>query len=244
MKRQKIKAVVVAGGKGERLRPLTDRIPKPMVDVGGRPILEHTIVLLKLHGISDFIIALCYLPEEITSYFGDGSKFGVKITYTYENPDNPSGTAGAILLAKQYIDSTFIVTYADILRDLNIAGMIEHHKKSNSLATLNVYQHRGSNFKSRLEFNDDFVLNTFEELPTSIELKEGFVWSNSSFYVLEPDIFDFIQDGKAVDFARDVFPQLLSEGKKISVYPSSGYFIDIGTPEKLEEARRTFTASF
>src|SRR3989344_1376598 len=111
-----MKAIIIAGGRGERLRPLTDNIPKPLVEVNGKPILLHTLELLKSHGITEFIIALCYLPERVVSYFGDGSKFGVHITYTYEDQLKPLGNAGAITLSQKYIKETFIVTYADIVR--------------------------------------------------------------------------------------------------------------------------------
>lgn len=235
-----MKAVIVAGGRGERLKPLTDKIPKPMIEVGGKPILEHIINLLKKYNIKDLILALCYLPEIITSYFGDGSKFDVKIVYTYEDPNCPLGTAGAILLAKKHIDSTFIVTYADTLRDLNIKEMIKQHQEKKSFATLHTYQHRGSNLKSKFEFDNDKKLIKFIELPTSTALKKGFVWSNGSFYILEPDIFDLIPKNHECDFSRDIFPALLSSDKKIHVYSSDGYFIDIGTLEKLEEARLHF----
>ena len=236
-KEHNIKAIIVAGGRGERLRPLTDSVPKPMIEVNGKPILEHTLDLLKNQGITDYIFALCYLPEVITGYFGNGSKWGVNIAYTFEDPATPLGTAGAIVPAREYIDGTFIVTYADILRDLEVRRMINQHLEKRSLATLNVYQHKGVNFKSSIEFGDDSKLLKFTELPQSIVLEKGSVWSNGSFYIFEPGIFDFIPENEKVDFSRDVFPQLISSGKPIHVYPSAGYFIDIGTPENLQIAQ-------
>ena len=150
-----MKAIIVAGGKGERLRPLTNEIPKPMVEVNGKPILLHIINLFKKNGVKDFIIALCYLPEVIVSYFGDGSKFGVNITYTFEDSENPLGTAGAISLAEDIIDDTFIVTYADILRDLDIKKMINFHKENNALATLNIYSRKSKNAKSMIILDEN-----------------------------------------------------------------------------------------
>lgn len=240
IKENDLQAIIVAGGKGERLRPLTNTTPKPMVEVAGKPLLEHTLDLLKSYGIRRFIFALCYLPEVITSYFKDGAKFGVNISYTYEDPNFPLGTAGAISEAKRFIEGTFLVTYADILRELNVPEMVSSHNENRAFATLNVYQHRGANFKSILEFSKDRRLIKFTELSTSSVLETGYVWSNGSFYVFEPEIYDFIPEKEKVDFSIDIFPRLLSMKKKIQVYPSSKYFIDIGTPEKLEEARRTF----
>ncbi len=232
-----MKAIIVAGGKGERLRPITETIPKPMVQVNGKPILEHTIELFKKHGIKDFIIALCYLPEVITSYFGDGSRFGVVITYIYEDPSFPRGTAGAILPAKKYITDTFIVTYADIIRNLNISKMLEKHTSSSSLVTIDIYKHTGKVYKSSLIVNEEEELIAFKEMEKQTERKEDEeVWSNGSFYVCSPEIFTYLDESRAVDFAKDIFPQLLKEGKKISTTKGSIYFIDIGTKDKLDQA--------
>lgn len=233
-----MKAIIVAGGKGERLRPLTNKIPKPMIEICGKPLLLYTIELLKKHGITDIIIALCYLPEYIENYFKDGSNFGVNITYTYENPQNPLGTAGAILPAQMHINDTFIVTYADILRKLDITKMIEFHKKSKRIATINVYKHRGDNFKSSIKFDKNYWLTKFKELESCETLKNGFKWSNGSFYIFEPEIFEYISKDKPADFSRFIFPTLLESNKKISVFPSNEYLIDIGTHENLEKARK------
>jgi mannose-1-phosphate guanylyltransferase/phosphomannomutase len=238
-----MKAIIVAGGQGTRLRPLTNTIPKPMVQVGRKPILEHTINLLKRNGISDFIIALCYKPQPVIDYFGDGTRFGVSIIYTFEDPEAPLGTAGAILAAKEYLTETFIVTYADTLRELDIKDMLNLHSKNKATATLNVYKHTGENYKSSITFTDDNVLVNFVELPTSTKLEEGFAWSNGSFYIFEPTVFDHIPENQSIDFARHVFPKLIESGAKIYSYPSAGYFIDIGTHETLEKAEKDIKES-
>jgi NDP-sugar pyrophosphorylase family protein len=238
-----MKAIIIAGGKGERLRPLTNNLPKPMIEVAGKPILEHIITLFNKNGIRDFILALCYLPKKITSYFGNGKKFGVKITYTFEDINKPMGTTGAILQAKKYIESTFIVTYADILRELDIKNMIRHHKKKKAFTTINVYKRFGSDPKSMVIFNKDGRVEKFIERPKPQDLKDDFVWANGSFYIFEPEVFDFIPKDKPSDFGKDIFPKILKAGKPIFAYPSSGYFVDIGNLEKLEKAKKTFTRS-
>lgn len=235
-----MKAIIVAGGKGERLFPITQNIPKPMVEVNGKPILLHIINLLKKNGIAEFILALCYLPEVVTSYFGNGEKFGVKIQYTYEDIKNPLGTAGAITLGKEFIDDTFIVTYADILRDLDISQMIYFHKKMNSFTTINVYKRRSKDAKSMIIINQNNRILDFIERPSKDRLKEDSIWVNGSFYIFEPEIFNFIPDNKRSDFGSDIFPELLKSQKSIYSYPSKGYFIDIGNMEKLEWAKKTF----
>lgn len=235
-----MKAIIIAGGKGERLRPLTNNVPKPMIEVAGKPISEHIINLFKRYGIKDFLFSLCYLPPVITSYFGNGSKFGIKIAYTFEDKNKPLGTAGAITFAKKYINNTFIVTYGDILRELNIQEMIKQHKNKKAFATINVYKRFGPSPKSMVIFNKEGRVVDFKERPTPQDINDDFVWANGSFYIFEPEIFDFIPKDKPSDFGKDIFPKLLSEDKKIYAYPSSGYFVDIGNLEKLKKARKTF----
>lgn len=232
-----MKAIIIAGGRGERLRPITDNIPKPMVKIVGKPILQYTIELLRKHGVTDLIIALCYLPQSIIDYFGDGSAFGVSIIYSFEDPTVPRGTAGAIIPARSLINDTFIVTYADTLRQLNIEDMIYQHKEKRSLARINVYKHEVSNLKSILKFETDRQLTVFTELPEDTA-KPEIPWSNGSFYIFEPRIFNFISTKAKADFSRDIFPAILKTKEKIFVYPTSGYFLDIGTRETLEKAER------
>lgn len=233
-----MKAILVSGGKGERLRPLTNNLPKPMIEVAGKPVLEHIINLFKKNGITDFIISVCYLPEKITHYFGNGKKFGVNIEYIYEKENLPLGTAGNIGAAKKFIDSTFIVTYADILRELNISGMIKFHKNKKAFATLNIYKRSGENPKSMVLFDKNKKITKFLERPSLSEIKTDLVWSNGSFYIFEPEIFDYIPQNTFSDFGRDVFPCLIKEEKNLFAYSSKGFFIDIGNYEKLAKARK------
>jgi len=235
-----MKAVIVAGGRGERLKPFTENIPKPMVEVGNKTILEYTIEVLKSGGINEIIIALCYLPEVITSYFGDGSKFGVKIKYTYETPDQPLGTAGAVRESKKYIDDDFIVTYADILRELDVNKMIDIHRQSNSMATLNIYKEFEKIPRSMLEIDNVGRLTRFVEHPQVTNSNGSFVWCNGSFYIFKPEIFKYIGESEKVDFSADIFPRLIADKEKIMTFKSDGYFLNIGTIEKLEMARKNF----
>lgn len=228
-----MKAVIVAGGVGERLKPITNNIPKPMVLVKDRPILLHAVNLFKKYGIDDFIIALCYLPNVITKFFGDGSKFGVKITYTYENPKKPLGTAGAIALAKKLIKDTFIVTYADILRELDIKKMIAFHKKSKAFATINVYKRKSEGAKSMVIMDKNKKIVKFIERPKADDLRQNYIWVNGSFYIFEPEIFNWIPRDEKSDFGTDIFPKLILAKKALYAYPTTGYFVDIGDIKKL-----------
>lgn len=235
-----MKAIIVAGGIGERLRPITNSIPKPVVKVAGKPILEHVINLFKEHSITEFIISVCYLPERITDYFGSGDKFGVKIKYIYEDVDNPLGTAGNIASAKKYIKSDLIVTYADILRDLNISDMIKFHLQKKAFSTLNIYKRFGKNPKSMVLFNKEKQIEKFFERPSTEDINDDFVWCNGSFYIFKPEIFDYLPTGLKKDFGKDIFPLLIKQRKAVYAFPTDGYFIDIGDRVKLEKARKTF----
>lgn len=233
-----MKAVIVAGGIGERLKPITDKIPKPMVEVNGKPILLYIINLFKKHGINEFIITLCYLPKMITDFFGDGVGFGVSIKYTYEDPQNPLGTAGAISLTQDLITNTFIVTYADILRDLDIKKMIDFHKKNKAFATINTYRRLRKDAKSIVVMDKNNKITKFIERPVQNNLKQN-IWANGSFYIFEPEIFNFIPANKKTDFGNDIFPKVIST-KNVYSFPTNGYFVDIGNLEKLEFARESF----
>ena len=147
------------------------------------------------------------------------------------------GTAGAIFSARKHISDTFIVEYADTLRELDVEEMIKFHKASGSFATINAYQHRGINHKSTLHFTEDNILTKFEERQTSQNLEKGFAWSNAAFYIFNPEIFEYINENTKSDFSHDIFPKLLSLNKKISVFPTTSYLMDIGTIESLEKAR-------
>lgn len=234
-----MKAVILAGGRGERLKPLTDKIPKPMIEVSGKPILYYIIHHLKKYGIKNLIIALCYLSGAITKYFGNGEKFGVRIKYTYENPNSPLGTAGAIKSAKNMINGAFIVTYGDILRDLNIKEMIKFHKKAKAFATLNVYKRESEGVKSMVMIDSQNHVTNFIERPNLQQLREDEIWVNGSFYIFERGIFDFIPNKKS-DFGIDIFPKLLKEKKILYAYSTSDYLVDIGDIKKLNLARSTF----
>lgn len=236
-----MKAIIIAGGRGERLKPITNKIPKPMIEVNGKPILFHIINLFKAQGITDFIIALCFLPKVITDYFGDGSKFGVRIKYTYESPSKPLGTAGAVSFAKDLINDTFIVTYGDILRDLDIKKIIKFHKKNKAFATINTYKRESKNTKSLVVADKNNRIIKFIERPKKDILKNKYIWSNSSFYIFEPEIFLSIPENKQVDFGKDIFPKLVKSDKRIYAFPTESFFIDIGNLEKLELARKSLS---
>ena len=221
-----------------------------MLQVSGKPIIEHIINLFKKNDINKFIITVCYLQSKITSYFGDGSKFGVRIKYIYEDENKPLSTAGGIALAKNVINDTFIVCSGDILRELDIKKMVAQHKNTQAIATIHTYKRFGPDPKSMVVFDEKGLIKQFVERPFDFAQGKpdrkhlGFqaksIWTNGSFYIFEPKIFDFIPKNKPCDFGRDVFPKLLKNKKRLFAFPYSKFFIDVGNMEKLKKARREF----
>jgi len=223
-----MKAVVMAGGKGTRLRPLSCDLPKPMVPILNKPMLEHILALLKRHGITEVIITMCYLPEQIMAYFGDGSEWGMHITYFIE--ETPLGTAGSVQNAAELLDETFIVISGDALTDFDLAGAIRYHREKKALATQIL-----TRVDVPLEYGVVITDSTgrirqFLEKPSWSEVFSDTV--NTGIYVLEPGIFSFYETGTEVDFSKDLFPYLLKKGEPLYGYIASGYWSDIGNLEQ------------
>lgn len=229
-----MKAVVMAGGEGSRLRPITANRPKPLVPVGNRPIMEHILELLKRHGITEVVSTLHYLADEITSYFDDGSDFGCEMSYSIE--DTPLGTAGSVKKAEDQLnEGTFIIVSGDAMTDCDLTKAIEFHKAKGSLATLILYR-----VPSPLEFgvvitDPDGRVIRFLEKPSWSEVFSDTV--NTGMYILEPEIFDLMEQGKQYDWSQDIFPQLLRDGKPIYGYIMEEYWCDVGTLGQYREAQ-------
>jgi mannose-1-phosphate guanylyltransferase/phosphomannomutase len=219
-----MKAVIMAGGEGSRLRPLTCNLPKPMVPIMNKPVLEHTILLLKQYGITDIGITLMYHPQLTKDYLGNGKSLGVNIAYFLE--ETPLGTAGGIRNARDFLDETFIVISGDSLTNLNLKDAINFHNSKQSIATLIL-----SRVDVPLEYG--VVLTSADGYVTGFLEKPGWgeIFSdtvNTGTYILEPQILDFIEPDKSTDFSRDVFPTLLSSSIKMSGYIMPDYWCDIG----------------
>ncbi len=229
-----ITAVILAGGKGERLKPITEIIPKPMVKVGGKPILEHIINLLVKNDITDIVISLCYKPKLVKEYFKNGRNLGAKISYRYENENQPLGTAGAVAKLRYKIKSTFIVAYGDILRELDVKKLLGFHFLNKGIGTICVYNNKKPDPKSLVLFNNKKKITSFSERPTKVTAKK--VWSNASFYVFEPEIFTYLAYKQFADFGKDIFPKVLADNKKMFAYKHNGYFCDVGDLEKYKKA--------
>lgn len=217
----------MAGGEGTRLRPLTSNLPKPMLPIANRPMMEHIVNLLRQHGFDDILVTLMFLPQSIRTYFGDGSEFGVKMSYATEI--TPLGTAGSVGNARDLLDERFLVISGDVLTDVDLGAIVRYHDEHAALATIGLVH-----AENPLEFgivitNDDGTIERFLEKPSWGQVFSDTI--NTGIYVLDPLIFDYIEPEKQVDFSSDVFPRLLLDGKPLYGAIANGYWEDVGTLE-------------
>lgn len=231
-----IKAIILCAGVGSRLRPYTDSCPKPMLEISGKPLLEHTIDLLKSYGITEVAINLYHYSDAITGYFEDGSDFGVKIRYSLE--EKPMGTAGALANLRDFFDDTFIVFYGDVLSNLDLKEIIRFHRKNNNLITIALYRVDNPTECGIVEFNGNNRITKFIEKPRTDEVFTNL--ANAGIYVIEPEILKYIPNEVPYDFGSNLFPLLLSKGIPIHGFEINGYLIDIGTKDKYEKAKDDF----
>lgn len=228
-----MKAVLMAGGSGTRLRPLTCDIPKPMVPMLNKPMAEHIINLLKRHGITDIIITLYYLPHVIQNYFGDGHEFGVNISYAVEEK-MPLGTAGCVKAIEDMLDDTFLVISGDSLTDMDLTEAINYHKAKKSLATIVL-----TRVANPVEFGvvitrEDGRIERFLEKPSTSEVFSDTI--NTGTYILEPEVLKLLPADKEVDFSKELFPQLLERNDPMYGFIQSGYWEDVGNLQSYRQS--------
>ena len=224
-------AVILAGGKGTRLRPLTLSTPKALVDVHGKTLTEHLLDLLKKYGVTHVTLSVGYLMDKIREHFGDGAKLGVAIDYIEEG--EPLGTAGPLLFLKGRMKDSFIVSNGDELKKINIPRMYRLHRRKNALATiaLTTVQDPSQYGVARL---DGTRILEFVEKPKKSEAPSNLI--NAGFYILEPEVLDMIGPGKQM-LEKDVFPKLAQMGR-LRGFPFAGQWFDTGNLERLEKARK------
>ncbi len=228
-----MKLAIIAGGKGTRLG-LKD-IPKPMVTIAGKPLLEYQIELAKRYGIKDIYILSGYLSGAIIDYFGNGEKFGVNITHIIE--DSPLGTGGAVKQLYNIITERFMVFYGDTIIDIDIDELIKFDRKEDCIATILVHPNDHPHDSDLLDVDSDAHVTAFYPKPHSeTEYFKNLV--NAALYILSPEIFNFIPDDRLSDFGKEIFPELLRHGKKIRAYTTAEYIKDMGTPERFEKTKQ------
>ncbi len=229
-----MKAVVMAGGEGTRLRPMTANQPKPLLPVVNKPIMEHVLRLLKRHGFTETVVTVQFLAALVRNYFGDGEEIGMALSYATE--EMPLGTAGSVKNAQDALrDERFLVISGDALTDIDLTDLVRFHKENGALVTIGLKR-----VPNPLEFgiiiiDDDGRVQRFLEKPTW-----GQVFSdtaNTGIYVMEPEVLDHVAAGESVDWSGDVFPKLLAEGAPLYGYVADGYWEDVGTHESYLKAQ-------
>ncbi|MBD2137563.1 NTP transferase domain-containing protein [Anabaena sp. FACHB-1237] len=229
-----MRAVLMAGGSGTRLRPLTCDLPKPMVPILNRPIAEHIINLLKRHRITEVIATLHYLPDVLRDYFQDGSDFGVQMTYSIEE-DQPLGTAGCVKNIAELLDDTFLVISGDSITDFDLSAAIAFHKQKQSKATIIL-----TCVPDPMEFgvvitDNEGRINRFLEKPSTSEIFSDTV--NTGTYILEPEVLAYLPENTESDFSKDLFPLLLAKEEPLYGYVAKGYWCDVGHLDAYRQAQ-------
>lgn len=229
-----MRAVLMAGGSGTRLRPLTYDLPKPMVPILNRPIAHHIINLLKRHNITEIITTLHFLPGVLQDYFQSGQDFGVQMTYEVEN-EQPLGTSGCVKNCAELLTETFLVISGDSLTDFNLTEAIAFHREKQAQATLILTRVANPSEFGMVLTDGEQRICRFMEKPSSSEVFSD--TANTGVYILEPEVLRYLPEGEASDFSTDLFPRLLAEGEPLYGYVAEGYWCDIGHLESYRQAQ-------
>ena len=224
-----MQAVILAGGLGTRLRPLTEKMPKPMIPVHGRPFLEYELILLKNHGIDDFILSVGYLAEQIENYFGDGKKHGVSIRYCHDG-SNLLGPAGALKKATSVLDDYFFVTYGDAYLRLDYQRVMADFLRSDKLGLMVVYENRNKYGKSDVMVKDGYVVSYDKK---GLGKKVAMTWINFGVSALRKNSLKFIPED--VQCGEEEFYGKLIEQRELLAYSTKERFYEIGNPGSLRE---------
>src|SRR5215208_5416309 len=227
-----MKAVVMAGGEGTRLRPLTSNQPKPMVPIVGKPCMEHIVELLRGYGFEDVIVTVAFLPQAIRSYFGDGEGLGISMEYSVE--ESPLGTAGSVGLAGDKLNETFLVISGDALCDFDLGALVDFHRNKGAAVTIGL-----KSVENPLEFgivvtDEDGRIERFLEKPSWSQVFSDTI--NTGVYVLEPQVLRHIPDDRPFDFSKELFPLLLEMGRPLYGFVCDGYWQDIGNLDQYRQA--------
>ncbi|AHL21658.1 MULTISPECIES: NDP-sugar synthase [Thermococcus] len=228
-----MKAVILAGGKGTRLLPLTVYRPKPMIPFFNRPLMEYALQSLIEAGVDEVYVLVGYLKERIIDYFGDGSEWGIEIHYS--NKDNVKlGTAGATKKVVKHMDDTFLVVSSDVLTNLDLRALYEYHKKKKALATIALSEVDDPTQYGIAIIDEDGRIQQFKEKPRPEEVFSNLV--NAGIYVFEPEAFDHVPKNKNFDFSRDLFPRMLENDLPLYGFPFKEYWNDVGRPSSYLQA--------
>ncbi|MDZ7261204.1 MAG: nucleotidyltransferase family protein [candidate division KSB1 bacterium] len=228
-----MRAFILVGGLGTRLKSLTNGLPKPMITVAGKPFLEHLVEKLRSEDVRDLVMCVGYGAQAIEDYFGDGSKWGVTIRYARES--KLLGTAGAIKNAEPYAVKENLVLNGDSYFDINYHQMLQAHRTRNALITIACTQAHETGDYGNILIDQDYRIKGFREKVAASE--KGLI--SGGVYLFDRAVFDSIPKGQKASLEEEIFPKMVTQGKCFA-FPSEGYFIDIGTPERLAKAQKEF----
>ena len=229
-----MKAVILAGGEGTRLRPLTCNVPKPMVPILNRPFLEHMLSHLSGHGVEHAILTMWYLPDVIRSHFGNGEGLGLRLSYTLD--ETPLGTAGAVKNVEDELDGAFLVLNGDIFTDLDLSAMARFHRDSGAMVTIALTQVEDPSAFGVVDMDESGRVSRFVEKPAPGEAPSN--WVNAGTYLVEPEALAHAPGGEHYMFERGLFPKLLKMGAPVYGYRSNAYWADLGTPASYTRVHR------
>jgi len=221
-----LKAVLLVGGAGTRLRPLTYVVPKCLLPVGGKPLLERTMSYLEGHKVTEFVLCVAYLKKQIKDAFGDGSKLGFKIEYA--EADSPLGTAGQLKTAAGMLGETFLAMNGDIVTNLNVSKMVATHRKMGGVATIALKEFGVKIPYGHIVVDGEGKVTAFEEKPTLSYM------ANAGVYVMEPAVLNEIPAGKVASLETETFPRLIAKGMPVTSYFESAYWADVGSMADFE----------
>lgn len=221
-----MKAVLLVGGAGTRMRPLTYVIPKCLLPLGGQPLVQRTIRYLEGYGFKEFVLCVAYLKKQVMDAIGDGKELGVNVVYA--EAESPLGTAGQLKTAQPYLGDTFLAMNGDIITDLNIGHLIKSHHESKGIATIAVKKYGVKIPYGHITVDQDSRIVAFAEKPTISYL------ANAGVYVMEPKILDYIPGGKQSSLETEVFPLLLSKRERINSYFEEADWADVGSMADFE----------
>jgi mannose-1-phosphate guanylyltransferase len=228
-----MKALILAAGEGTGLWPLTADGPKPMLPVGGVPLVEHSVSLLQRHGVTLIAINLHYKPWAIVRHLGHGRRWGIRIHYSFE--ERLLGSAGAAKRLEWYLDESFIVLHGDVYTEMDLSALMTAHRQGGAPVTLALCEGNNPAANGMVELDDRSRVRRIVE--TAAPDQEFSRLANTGIYVVEPQVLSGLPAERCLDFSHDVFPRMLAEGQTIVGYPITGPLIDIGTPENYQKAQ-------
>lgn len=231
-----MRAIVFAAGYGERLRPMTDKLPKALIPVAGRAMIEYPLLLLKYYGIREIVINLHHLGEKIETYLGGGKRLGLKITYSKET--ELLDTGGGLLRARPFLgDDTFVVINSDVLIDLHLPDLLHHHRQHGAIATLVLRQDPDAERYGSIEASVDFKIQRFLGFAAPHEISSHPLtkFMFTGVQVLEPKVFDCMGPESVFSITKVTYPRMLTKGESLYGFPFEGHWQDLGTVERIKQ---------